>query len=168
MFSWLFSHCKSVLLYTIKYYYNKHFKNLCLQISTSGHFKIDLNGLSFLQRVGHISLFLCMLSNLWKYPGCFEGHIVETRFCYILFWRVVVVVLSSQLIWLNSNCKFCLLDISLHLSSVFLFVAGLLLVGPVHAWFRGQLEFGQSLQTQSGASLSHTLLFGIPRLTLHS
>ena len=77
MFSWLFSHCKSVLLYTIKYYYNKHFKNLCLQISTSGHLKIDFNGLSFLQRVGHISLFLCMLSNLEKYPGCSEGHIVD-------------------------------------------------------------------------------------------
>ena len=25
-----------------------------------------------------------MLSNLEKYPGCSEGHIVETRFCYSL------------------------------------------------------------------------------------
>lgn len=88
----------------------------------------------------------------------------------IVFWRVVVVVLSRQLIWLNSNCKFCLLDISLHLSSVFFILSWAAIGWPCVCMVQGSVRVSAKLtHTIWGfPSLTHSFLGYPPPLTLQS
>ena len=67
-----------------------------------------------------------------------------------------MVVLSRQLIWLNSNCEFCLLDISLHLSSVFFILSWAAIGWPCVCMVQGSARVW--------AKLTHTI-WGFPSLT---
>ena len=71
-----------------------------------------------------------------------------------------MVVLSSQLIWLNSNCKFCLLDISLHLSSVFFIRSWAAIGWPCACMVRGSARVWAKLTDTiwSFPSLTHSFL----------